>query len=1321
MSDTNEAATEVENSGFSGLFVAPTAEELDEILPQFEIKELIGQGGMGAVYKARQPRLDRYVAIKLLPAFAKGDQHQYGERFEREARAMAQLNHPNVVTVHDFGETDAGHRYIVMEYVEGSDLHALIQGGKLTNKHALAWIPLICSAIDYAHEKGIVHRDIKPANILISQEGEVKVSDFGLAKLMGKQYNNALTQTQMSMGTPDYAAPEALDEGAEVDRRADVYSLGVLFYELLTGKVPRGAWRPPSAFLDVDVRVDQIIVKAMQPDPNHRYQAVSGITQALKELREPAPEPSNVPKLVTKSAAAKPKTLLTGAVKLPSKEELEEMLADNPAKSTRPGTRVSRVPAAASPPPSSGMNPVMVGIIALGGVFLVVGVILLLLSQGGDEPTPGPTPPIVAPATPDPEPDTPIVQTPPVAPPSGDKGKGKGKKGPRIRPIEPREGWVDLLSDLELGEGFGAWNRRPGGGLALEQVGSGRSKRGWMPFPVAPGMAYEIETTILPNENKPIMIHLPVGSSSVLLQIGVRPEGNSGGTFFAGLSQVNGAEAFMPKNPTRTEIEYDADLPMKLAIRVVTRGRKTGIALQRDGVDVFRWSGNSEDLSVREQWTGLGGRRIAVGSQTPMLIESALVRALPKMVQIPSDPDPEPDERPWVDALLAFDVESATITGDWSFEEGALRISAAADPTARPRIELPLVPRGSYQIETRFHAETDGDIVFLLPIDDEHYAPLHLAANGDTMGLSLAGSPIGAVGNATAMPSAIEVGSSQLGLIEVRRRENEVRVSMHIDGAARFNWIGSPNELPTDHDWPPRDKSKVTLGALASVKFDFVRIKGVDPKSVPEPPPSMSPELEGVKLRLTELEGRFGEEIQNTALEHYDKKVADLNEQYNGALNNILTAATTNQDQLLIAAATRERERLRNGEPIEEADPPEMPDGIKTARGIYRTETKKYEVERDKLMLPILREYLAAVEMLLAEYAQLENPEAIAYISETKKKLEAQIFDLLQSAGVDEPAMDEPAPTVSPAAAGDRSAGVLDRPPFPRERPEERGEVISFKRRPEAQTLSEGAGEVPAGLSTTAVAITGAADIFAAIKSNGRVELWGSFENVPQQIQDLRDIAHIAIGQGEDDSHIAWMDESGKIDFYSIGWAEDSIGTFKTQAASIPEPVDLLVGPNGGLAVLAEGKIGFWGQIGFQGVGDLEDIVKIAAGPGVAVALKSDGSLSAVGAGAQSIVAQVPKARDVVFGLHPDPAAVALLPDYKVKSFGAFASAQTELDQIESAEKIVAGVYAFAVDVGDGDWRFFGDNIDAEYCQQQAAGCSQLVIGRDFIIGLRPN
>ncbi|MEM7014663.1 MAG: hypothetical protein AAF585_24645, partial [Verrucomicrobiota bacterium] len=175
------------------------------------------------------------------------------------------------------------------------------------------------------------------------------------------------------------------------------------------------------------------------------------------------------------------------------------------------------------------------------------------------------------------------------------------------------------------------------------------------------------------------------------------------------------------------------------------------------------------------------------------------------------------------------------------------------------------------------------------------------------------------------------------------------------------------------------------------------------------------------------------------------------------------------------------------------------------------------------------------------------------------------------------------------------------------------------------------------------------------------------------------------------------------------------------QAASIPEPVDLLVGPNGGLAVLADGKVGVWGQIGVQGISELENVVKIAAGPGVAVMLKNDGSLVAVGVGAQSIVAQVPKARDVVFGIHPDPAAVALLPDYKVKSFGAFAAAQPALDEIDSAEQIVAGFYAFAVDVGDGDWRFFGENLDAEYCQQQAAGCSQIVIGRDFIIGLRPN
>jgi serine/threonine protein kinase/formylglycine-generating enzyme required for sulfatase activity len=276
-------------------FVPPSVEDLDAVLDAYEFIEILGRGGMGAVYKARQITLDRLVAIKILPEMDdENDEFRFSERFQREARAMARLSHPNIIGVIDFGQTKDGQLYIVMEYVEGTDLHVLIRGGQLTTEHIFGWIPQICDAMQYAHTQGIVHRDIKPANIMINTGGVVKVADFGLAKL-GDIDSQAtrLTMTNVAMGTPDYVAPEVLDEGIEPDHRADLYAVGVMIYEMLTGKIPRGAWRPPSKYKpDLDPRFDELVVHAMDSDPDSRFQHASEISTQLSSIQTTRP-PAN--------------------------------------------------------------------------------------------------------------------------------------------------------------------------------------------------------------------------------------------------------------------------------------------------------------------------------------------------------------------------------------------------------------------------------------------------------------------------------------------------------------------------------------------------------------------------------------------------------------------------------------------------------------------------------------------------------------------------------------------------------------------------------------------------------------------------------------------------------------------------------------------------------------------------------------------------------------------------------------------------------------------------------------------------------------------
>ncbi len=207
-------------------FQPPSLEEIARMFPQLEILAFIGKGGMGAVYKARQPALDRVVAVKILPPQAASGPG-FGERFSREARALARLSHPNIVAVHEFGQVN-GMPFFVMEFVDGLNLRELERAGKLSSREALQIVPQICAALQFAHEEGIVHRDIKPENILLDKKGRVKIADFGIAKIMGREAQTAITETRGAIGTPQYMAPEQMEKPETVDHRADIFSLGVV-------------------------------------------------------------------------------------------------------------------------------------------------------------------------------------------------------------------------------------------------------------------------------------------------------------------------------------------------------------------------------------------------------------------------------------------------------------------------------------------------------------------------------------------------------------------------------------------------------------------------------------------------------------------------------------------------------------------------------------------------------------------------------------------------------------------------------------------------------------------------------------------------------------------------------------------------------------------------------------------------------------------------------------------------------------------------------------------------------------------------------------
>jgi serine/threonine-protein kinase len=266
-----------------GVFEPPTVGRLAELFPALEIIELLGAGGMGAVYKARQSGLDRLVALKILPEEF-GHDVKFALRFTREARTLAKLSHPNIVSVHEFGKVQDTY-YLLMEFVDGSTLRDIVKAGQLSPQHALAIVPHLCDALQYAHDKGIVHRDIKPENILIARDGSVKIADFGLSRILGNEsHQEMLTGTHQVIGTPRYMAPENLEGSHNVDHRADIYSLGVVFYEMLTGELPIGRFAAPSTKVQIDVRLDEVVLRTLEKEPQRRYQHASQIKSDVQSI-----------------------------------------------------------------------------------------------------------------------------------------------------------------------------------------------------------------------------------------------------------------------------------------------------------------------------------------------------------------------------------------------------------------------------------------------------------------------------------------------------------------------------------------------------------------------------------------------------------------------------------------------------------------------------------------------------------------------------------------------------------------------------------------------------------------------------------------------------------------------------------------------------------------------------------------------------------------------------------------------------------------------------------------------------------------------------
>jgi tRNA A-37 threonylcarbamoyl transferase component Bud32 len=301
-------------AGFAQKSTDPTAPPEDlplkpgQTFHGLEILELLGRGGMGVVYKARQPALDRMVALKILPQKMALDP-DFQNRFIREAKALGSLSHPNIVAVYDFG-AEGGFFFFAMEFIDGTNLRQILRDRKLTPEQGLKIVPQLCDALEYAHGEGVVHRDIKPENILLDRKGRVKIADFGLAKLVGADAPANLTMTNMVMGTPHYMAPEQVENPKGVDHRADIYAIGVVLYEMLTGELPIGRFEMPSKIVQVDVRLDEVVLKALEKSPDRRYQNAGDVKTAVSKATSITSVESYSPTVITPRPATKAKPTL---------------------------------------------------------------------------------------------------------------------------------------------------------------------------------------------------------------------------------------------------------------------------------------------------------------------------------------------------------------------------------------------------------------------------------------------------------------------------------------------------------------------------------------------------------------------------------------------------------------------------------------------------------------------------------------------------------------------------------------------------------------------------------------------------------------------------------------------------------------------------------------------------------------------------------------------------------------------------------------------------------------------------------------------------
>ncbi|MEZ5386337.1 MAG: protein kinase [Prosthecobacter sp.] len=980
----------------------PTLEEMQAMLPQYRFVSLLGRGGMGAVYKAVQTSLDREVAVKVLPGDLIDDTDaQFAERFKNEARTMAKMNHPAIVSLWDFGETSTGLLFIVMEFIDGTDVSAMIiSQGRLPEDYALSITAHVCDALQYAHSHGVIHRDIKPANILINMDGAVKVADFGLAKQSDAGLSG-LTKTNMAMGTPDFVAPEALSPGTVVDGRADLYAVGVMLFQMLSGEIPRGMWTLPGAKIGTDPRFDAIINKAMQPDRELRYQTAAEIRADLNAIFV-------TPRAIMEQQAAQ-------AANAPASQTsaiTQDMPSQKPT-GQRPQTQgPRRAQAAASssqlPVRRKSGNALFYGMVA--AVVIILGLVVLLSEGRKSEPKP----PAVA-VTPEDKAGSDKVRpatSPVVQPPAA---VAKPTTGGAQRNSIPAAESVNLLAGVDVKQGAlkGEWEMTSEGLLSrpsqIAQV---------FEFQHVPPDEYDFEIEFTPKRGSmEAMQVIPVQGRSLLWKMGT-----GGGDRWVHVfgPVMDGKRAREDAARTEARVPLPRFVPGERH-RSLLEVRKSSLRVILDGKEIMKWSGDMDRFRGESVFDLSDPAHLGLASwSTEVVFHKAEMRkpvapsavvalpSQPKAVAPPPSPVSKGKDIPLAerrtqlatplsagnsDVLAAVKELPASDTFVWERTPAGLAVRFLKDPGPyKSCVALPVELSPDYAVEVWFTIPQAGEHVgVIVPVGDGRQTTCWIwPGDGDWAGLGkVDGHDPQSPEMDKSCTSPFQLPANELTHLraEVRRTPGNAEILFSLNGLTMAHYKGPTSRLNMSTAWSIEPQPEMVQIGARQATFHRVIIKSLDREA------EERARIIAADPHLTKLDSGFKQRCEIDAQKPYEAGVSALNSSYiEKGLSRALAKAEAGGRSAEVAALKNEKTAIENGQRLPAEDAANTPDALKALRDTYRAALAKLESERDATVTALRNVYLKALDAHVVELTKagrIPDAEQAQALREALAKMQA--------------------------------------------------------------------------------------------------------------------------------------------------------------------------------------------------------------------------------------------------------------------------------------------------------------------------------------------